>query len=98
MINPSENTFTVVQTAPDDAVTVHLFAVDGETLGDVSWPDRISGAEIQIAPRGHLTVVPEALNRAITALSRVGLNRIVILFEDEDAAWDYSWGRLQTEE
>ncbi|SCW39157.1 hypothetical protein SAMN02927900_01302 [Rhizobium mongolense subsp. loessense] len=77
----------------EDAVTVRIFAVDGETVAEADWP-RVSDGETIYGPAlGNALPFPVALDVAEDAKRRFHFSKILIHIHDP-SLWKEEWGSL----
>ncbi|HEY6630787.1 MAG TPA: hypothetical protein VIZ90_04980 [Rhizobiaceae bacterium] len=76
------------------AVTLIVYEVDGQPVGDISWPAYTSGGLFVSPAMGNPAPMPGALQRAIATMQAHGLDTVVINIEDR-SLWNDNWGTLQ---
>jgi hypothetical protein len=77
----------------EGAVTVTIWALDGQTVAEVDWPWVSDGVTIQGPALGNALPVPSALQIAHHARDKQGLGAILVNISDR-ALWQDAWGTL----
>jgi hypothetical protein len=85
--------FERVDYPPEDAVTVRVFQLAGDTVAEVSWPPQAEHGRIISPAMGRPRPVRQALDEAGDAHRKHSLRRVVVMIEDE-SLWQSEWGTL----
>jgi hypothetical protein len=87
----ARNRFEQVDEKQDDAVTLSLWTIDGESYGSVTIPAGVSGGRVAVDMTTEKMPAKEAFRGAIQFANEI---KAAVVVMDPDALWQAEWGDL----